>query len=383
VVDSLDLAIRSFADMSTERSLAVARVFDAHAHLRPWRVGGDPARINVEPSMEAVVEAAGLPVEWLTVRREDDSAIELGEIDLFPGRGGWMGEQQDGEWTYTLTGHEITQSWRADTLAVPGAISDVASFFEGLVVAMDAAYGCVTPATGSPQPLDTSVAAALPGVFWLNYFGPAFVRAHPELGTVVGALTLPTGGVLIETTNEPWQQHEGGTPSWQAPVRAVFGGDAFEWVRPNPALPTIDEHVRASPGTQDMPWVAWLAQRVVNDRARKHVAARRRLAAASVGRTSPSVRDDAVEWSSSFDVVDWRLFASYLTRQLRGDFSAAIGKAVIAVVATAPVEDEESITLDTQLGPVRLGWFIDDVDVVELRVWGPPQVREICEAWFA
>ena len=109
-VDCLDLAIRSFAEMSTERALAVARVFDAYPYLRPRRVGGDPARIKVEPSMEAVVEAAGLPIEWLTVRRNEGSAFEGGQIDLFPGREGWTGEQEDGDWTYSLTGHSIEQS---------------------------------------------------------------------------------------------------------------------------------------------------------------------------------------------------------------------------------------------------------------------------------
>ena len=79
----------------------------------------------------------------------------------------------------------------------------------------------------------------------------------------------------------------------------------------------------------------------------------------------------------------WREFARYLTRQLRGDLTTAIGKAVISVITTAPVDEEASITLNTQLGPIRLGWFIDDEDVVDLYIWGPPQVSDLCDAWFA
>lgn len=122
-------------------------------------------------------------------------------------------------------------------------------------MAMDAAYGCVTPGAWRPGPLNTFAEAKLPGVFWLNYFGPAFVRACPELATVMGARTLRTGGVLVRTTSEPWQPYEDGIPAWQSQVRAVFGDEAFEWVRPNPTLPAIDEHVRASAGTQEMPWI--------------------------------------------------------------------------------------------------------------------------------
>lgn len=369
--------------MSTERALAVARVFDEFPYLRPRRVGGDPARIKVMPSMEAVVKAAGLPIEWLTVRRNEGGAMELGEIDLLPGRGGWSGEQEDGEWTYSLSGHSIEQSWEADTVAEPAVTAAVTTLFEGLVVAMDAAYGCVTPGVWRPRPLYTFAEAKLPGVFWLNYFGPAFVRVHPELATVMGARTLRTGGVLVQTASEPWQPYEVGIPAWQAPLRAIFGDGAFEWARPNPALPTIDEHVRASPGTQEMPWVPWQATRAADDRARKHTAARKRLAVASLGRAQPTLVNDAVEWSTSFDLDDWRAFARYLTRQLRGDLTTAIGKAVISVITTAPVEDEGSITLDTQLGPIRLGWFIDDEDVVDLYIWAPPQVTDLCDAWFA
>ncbi|MGC3992926.1 MAG: hypothetical protein QM779_02150 [Propionicimonas sp.] len=369
--------------MSMERALAVARVFDEFPNLRPRRVGGDPARIKVKPSMEAVVTAAGLPIEWLTVRRNEGDAMEPGEIDLLPGRGGWSGEQEDGRWTYSLNGHRIEQSWQANTVAEPADTAAVATLFEGLVVAIDAAYGCVTPRVWRPRPLYTLAEAMLPGVFWLNYFGPAFVRAHPELATLLGARTLRTGGVLVQTSGEPWQPYEAGTPAWQSPLRTVFGDGAFEWVRPNPALPTIDQHVRASPGTQEMPWIPWLATRAADDRARKHAAARKRLAAASQGWAQPTLADDAVEWSTSFDLDDWRAFARYLTRQLRGDLITTIGRAVISVITTAPAEQEDSITMDTQLGPIRLGWFIDDENVVDLYIWGPPQVSALCDAWPA
>jgi hypothetical protein len=53
----LTLHLDSFADMTLDRAVGVARVFDAHPHLRPLKVGGDPARITVGDSLARLVEA--------------------------------------------------------------------------------------------------------------------------------------------------------------------------------------------------------------------------------------------------------------------------------------------------------------------------------------
>jgi hypothetical protein len=334
--------------------------------------------------METVIESTGLPVEWLTVRRNERSgAFEGGSIDLFRGRGGWMGGQEENkQWNYSLTGHRIEQSWLADTLEAPGALEEVAALFEELVVATDAAYGCVVPRERCRGRLYTFVEAKLPGVYWLNYFGPAFVQSRPGLAGVTGARMLATGGALIRTTDDPWQPYEDGVPAWQTEVRAIFGEAAFEWVRPNPALPGIDEHVAASPGTMEMPWVAWEVKKAVDDRAKKYTAARKRLTKAVEGRRAPALGGNLVEWSTSFDLGDWQRFAKYLTRRLRGDLTTAIGKAAISVITTAPLDEEDSILLDTRFGTVSMGWFIDDVDVVDLTLWGMPEVADLCDAWL-
>src|SRR5918994_6743756 len=104
-MDGLYLVLRSFADMTVDRARAVGRAFDAHPLLRPVKVGGDPARIGVDPSMEALIAKQGLPVKWQTVRRnEKGPEFEGGEIDLLPGCGNWIGTQNNGEWDYFLTG---------------------------------------------------------------------------------------------------------------------------------------------------------------------------------------------------------------------------------------------------------------------------------------
>ena len=58
-MDGLYLVLRSFADMTMDRARAVGRAFDAHPLLRPVKVGGDPARIGVGPSLEAFASIKG------------------------------------------------------------------------------------------------------------------------------------------------------------------------------------------------------------------------------------------------------------------------------------------------------------------------------------
>jgi hypothetical protein len=53
-MEGLHLVVRSFADITMDRALAVGRAFDAHPSLRPVKVGGDPVRLKVEPTMEAL-----------------------------------------------------------------------------------------------------------------------------------------------------------------------------------------------------------------------------------------------------------------------------------------------------------------------------------------
>jgi hypothetical protein len=112
-------------------------------------------------------------------------------------------------------------------------------------------------------------------------------------------------------------------------------------------------------------------------------AARKRLGTALKGRPDPQLAADAVEWSTSFDAGGWQDFAGYLAGQLRGDLTRAVGRATIAVAATAPIDEEDHVLLDTMLGAIRLGWFVDDTDTIDVYVWGPAAVTTVCEAWPA
>jgi hypothetical protein len=133
-----------------------------------------------------------------------------------------------------------------------------------------------------------------------------------------------------------------------------------------------------------MPWERVFARRDEEARARRHEAARkRRLAAEKERGPVPPLCDDAAEWSTSFDLSDWEEFRRYLSRRLKGDLTGPVGRALWKEIASAPVDEEADHHLATALGPIRLGWFIDDVDVVDVSVVGDPTVGLICDEWFA
>ncbi|MBE7325682.1 hypothetical protein IEQ44_13600 [Nocardioides sp. Y6] len=395
-MDGLYLVIRSFADLDLGHGLAVARAFDAHPYLRPVRVGGDPARLKVGDSMQALVAERGFPLDWLTVRRNGRwPDYEGGDIDLSHGRGAWSGSHVDScephelggpnhidPWVYHLHGHKIEQHWLAATMAEEGAVEEAAALFEELVTAVDAAYGYVVAEARRPNGLLSLIDHQLPGVYWLNYFGPAFRHTHPDLGRTPGARTLESGGVLVRTAPLPWIDTDDG--SGREALRRVFDPEAFRFVRPhNPALPSVEAHLAASPGTMEMPWTSFLAQKAARGKESKHAAARKRLDARVGERPAPQVPADAIEWSTSFDLDDFLAFFAHLKRRLGGELARPLGTAVRSVIATAPLDDEDEVVLETRLGPVRVRWFIDDTDTVDLYLFGSEDVHAVCEAWFS
>lgn len=370
------MVITSVADMDLERALDVARAFDGHPSLRPRKAGGDPPRIAIEPSMEAVVAKAGLPIEW-SIYREMKPHIEDGELSLLPGRGGWYGSKVNGEWEWSLTGNEIVQRWGSGVANDPDLVEEVAELFEKLVVAFDASWGAVDLSTaglhGSPPPWRQLV-----GAFWLNYFGPAFVHRFPELSSLATA-TTPTGGVLIRVAEQPAAEN---ALSARSVLRNVFPAAAFEFNNPNPALPSEHAHISLSPGTTRMPWDIWEEQQAKQNTVRRYANARKRLDAALASRPAPLLGNNVVEWSTSFDIEDWKSFASFLKRKVRGELSGPVGAALLAVIASAPLDDEDSVSLNTDLGVIRMGWFIGDTDTVDVYLWGSGELSTLCTDWL-
>jgi hypothetical protein len=385
-MDGLRLSLNSFAEMTSDRAAAVGRAFDAHPTLRPIKVGGDPARITVGLSLEAVIRDHGLPVEWQTVRRNGRYPdLECGSIDLLPGRGKWFGTPLEspraGQYEYLLVGHDIEQDWLPVTMESPGSVSEAAALFEELALAIDASYGFVAADSALNSHSPNRVTADLPGVFWLNYFGPAFVVMYPHLAEQDGARVLSTGGVLIKTTALPWRDPTSPPPPGEARLASMFGRTAFQFARPNLVLPTVEQHILASPGTGEMPWETWQSSRDVAAQGRKYESARRRLAKALTDRSTPVLAPNSVEWSTSLDRSDWPDFVTHIARRVRGDLAGTVGRAVAAIVVNSPVGHEQQILIDTNLGAVQISWYVEDVTTVEVRLLSSSGLVEVCETW--
>jgi hypothetical protein len=387
----LVLEIESVTDMDMEKAAAVGRAYDADPELRPVRVGGDPARVKVEGSLEELIGRTGLPIDWLTVRVNTRAAFEGGEIVLRPGRGGYIGwPNPDGTKRFTLVPnqvvHSLLRSW-AD--AEPDRLDRVAALFTRLCDAIDACYGAATllPRKRSLPPTD----AGIGDIGWLNCFGPAFVERFPKL-LETGAETtrLANGGVVIRIAASPWDLDDAA----KQPVIDALGNDAIlrSWESDTPRavhVPGYEDHMRHSPGTMEMPWIRGEIERAAANAARtqerRYASARERRRKAQEGRDSLPAVERTAEWSTSFDTDDWRSFGPRLFRRLGGELAGPIGKALIGEIAAAPLNHEESVVLASDIGPVEIRWFIDDVDTVDLYLFGsdalPPLVDAVHERW--
>jgi hypothetical protein len=279
--------------------------------------------------------------------------------------------------------HDVLRSW-AD--AEPDRVERIAALFGRLCDAMDAAYGVATLLTRMRHVLPIDVGIGEIG--WLNFFGPGFVERFPRLKD----LGDPTanGGVHIRIAASPWDVGD----TERQPVMDALGPDAFlrSWGAHTPRgvhVPGFEEHMRHSPGTDEMPWIRGEVERAAahsaRTRERRYASARKRRLRAQEDRADLPDVVRLAEWSTSFDADDWRSFGRRLFRRLGGEAAGPIGRALLEEVATAPHNHEESVVLTTDMGAVEVRWFIDDVDTVDLYLFGAgglaPVVDEVHARW--
>jgi hypothetical protein len=144
--------------------------------------------------------------------------------------------------------------------------------------------------------------------------------------------------------------------------------------------------MRFSPGTTEMPWVsgerARAAVKAERSRERRYANARRRRETALGGRDAPAQPARDAEWSTSFDADDWRSFGRRLFRRLGGELAGPAGKALIEEIASAPINQEESLVVLADAGPIEVHWFIDDVDTVDIYFFGADQLPSLIDAVY-
>jgi hypothetical protein len=86
------------------------------------------------------------------------------------------------------------------------------------------------------------------------------------------------------------------------------------------------------------------------------------------------------EWSISFDADDWRSLGRRLFKRLGGELAGPLGKALLEEIASAPLNLEESVAVTTEIGQIEVRWFIDDVDTVDIYLFGPPELPDLIDA---
>ncbi len=384
------IEIQSVADMDADRAALVGRAFDVDPELRPVRVGGDPARIRVEPSLEALVRRTGLPIDWLTVRTNSRrDGLECGEITLHAGRGGFVGMPgPDGAMQYSLLPHVTRAAFLRSWVDAGADHADrIAALFVRVCDAMDACYGVASelvPGRRGPPPVDVGIGE----VGWLNGFGPAYLERWPALGDLPAAARLANGGVVIRTGVTPWELDDAARRSIVDAIGPeAFRGEQGPYLRRGVRVPGYEHHMRFSPGTEVMPWETWLASRdaakAERARERRYDSACRRRDVALASRERPALPARDAEWSSSFDVEDWRSFGRRLFRTLGGELAGPLHRALIDEATNAPVGTETSLVVDTALGVIELSWRVDDADTVDVYLFGPPELPPVIDAEYA
>ncbi|MFG6443977.1 hypothetical protein ACFXQA_01750 [Microbacterium sp. P07] len=156
------------------------------------------------------------------------------------------------------------------------------------------------------------------------------------------------------------------------PIVRLSGGAGSAEVRSLSEQPELDQAVIT----------ALRGLNATTDREQLRTRALGELAVAVRSRAQPVMTSPVVEWSTSLDIADWKRFARFLSRELGGELTGPLGKALFTVIETAPQDDEDHVLIKTDLGVVRVGWFVDDVDTVDTYIFGSQQVHDLCDSWY-
>jgi hypothetical protein len=347
---------------------------------------------------------------WYLLERAAEPVYEGGELCIGSGRGRYLATRAGkAEPTFSLVPHTFNLSYDRHWFDNPQRHVMVAEFFRRMCQALDAFYGfaCSRPlwlATRAYMPtaragLFAQVDRELPDVMWLNYFGPSWLnRTDHLLALGYGETRTSNGGVVLQTTETPFVFERDAHPilgyRWKQPLIDALGKDTFKWseqvqAAPGHLVPSWEEHFAASPGTTEMPWADWKGDEDERKRAaREKTFPRKARAAERLVRdrvTTPPVRGRE-EFSTNLDAADFRRFFQALARRVGGDLAGKLGTALLAEIASAPVNTDRSYMLqvatDGQDELIEFEYFIDDIDEVDVYLFGSPLLHRECLAAF-
>lgn len=90
------------------------------------------------------------------------------------------------------------------------------------------------------------------------------------------------------------------------------------------------------------------------------------------------------EFSTSFDMDTLERFLGQAAEQLGGELRTEKLQKLLRKIPEAPVDSEHTVTFRTNAGDeIRIEYFIDDVDVIDLYVFGPAEVKDTLQQIYA
>jgi hypothetical protein len=265
-VTTLDLDLYSFVDLRRPDALAaVGRAFDSEPSLRPELIDiREPLR-NKIGSVEGYFSNSGMHIEtedYLLGRRQIPRLS--GGLSAPSYRDDDLKESPHRLYEFSDDGDE---EWLRDT----ANLEVLARLFVRLAGAFQGSYGFVADAQMARQqrgefsrtrqkrqfapapPDETSDRHSVRDIYWLNYFGPAYVEFWGKRveGLGIRKESTTNGGVVIWATDTPFVYEDGLVSfmdySWKKPWYDALGRDAF--VSTGPAawdrrVPSREDHLR-------------------------------------------------------------------------------------------------------------------------------------------
>ena len=263
----LELDLYSYADLHRPGLLAdLGRAFDADPGMRIERMDvRDPLR-NTIANAEDYLSGADdlLDTEIILFERRRDPHLD-GELAASYR----LDELRDAPHRLFANTNDGDEAWFRD----PGHVDAFAGLFARLAGAFDASYGFAAdyqmarqqegefirmrrlkhfaPAPPGPE----SDLHAVRDVYWLNYFGPAYLEMWGDRLSGLGVRQVPTsnGGLVVQATETPFVFEESiasfADYAWKKPFHEALGLETFvnartaSWER---RVPSRADHVRAA-----------------------------------------------------------------------------------------------------------------------------------------
>jgi hypothetical protein len=265
-MSTIGFDLYSFVDLRRPGALAeVGRAFDADPNLRPERMDvRDPLRTGIA-SAEGYFANSAVLVETDDFLFERRHAPHLsGALSALSYR---LEESRDAPHRLYAGTDDVDEQW----LGEPGHLEAFAQLFVRLAGAFEATYGFVADdrmprqqsgefarARGrrqfAPAPPDEySDRHSVRDVYWLNYFGPAYLERWGEriAGLGVRQERTENGGIVIWSTETPFVYLEDVGSfrdyPWKQPFYEALGRDMFvnaigaSWAQ---QVPTREDHLR-------------------------------------------------------------------------------------------------------------------------------------------